>query len=180
MPTPRAATMRPASTRLCHNRIRFFWPGGFMPEQNHAPSRRRFLQGGSAAAAFTIVRPESVRGSQANSKVAVGLLGVGGRGSYDAAIFHADPRARVTALCDLFDDRIEKGIQQIKTDKPSGLQGLRKAAERGRSGRDPHRHAAVRTPAHARSRGPSAQAHLLREADGRGSGGRQARDRRRP
>ena len=69
--------------------------------------------------AFTIVRPESVRGSQVNSKVAVGLLGVGGRGSYDAAIFHADPRARVTALCDLFDDRIEKGMQQIKTDKPT-------------------------------------------------------------
>ena len=91
-----------------------------MSEQKHAPSRRRFLQGGSAAAAaFSIVRPESVRGSQANSKVAVGLLGVGGRGSYDAAIFHADPRARVTALCDLFDDRIEKGMQQIKTEKPT-------------------------------------------------------------
>jgi predicted dehydrogenase len=83
-------------------------------------SRRDLLQKATAAAsAFTIVRPEAVRGSQANSKVAVGLIGVGGRGSYDAAIFHADPRARVTALCDVFDDRIETGIQKIKTEKPT-------------------------------------------------------------
>jgi myo-inositol 2-dehydrogenase/D-chiro-inositol 1-dehydrogenase len=90
-----------------------------MSDHNPAPSRRRFLEGSGAAAAFTIVRPESVRGSQANSRVSVGLIGVGGRGSYDGAIFHADPRARVTALCDLFDDRIEKGMQQIKTEKPA-------------------------------------------------------------
>jgi predicted dehydrogenase len=43
------------------------------------------------------------------------LIGVGGRGSYDARIANADPRARVTALCDLFDDRIEAGIKSIKT-----------------------------------------------------------------
>ena len=44
---------------------------------------------------------------------------MGGRGSYDATIFNADPRARVTALCDLFDDRIEIGIQKIKLEKPT-------------------------------------------------------------
>lgn len=84
-------------------------------------SRRRFLRksGLASAGAFTIVRPEAIRGSQANSKITVGLIGVGGRGSYDAAIVNADPRARVTALCDLFDDRIEVGIQKIKAEKPS-------------------------------------------------------------
>jgi predicted dehydrogenase len=49
----------------------------------------------------------------------VGLIGVGGRGQYDATIFNADPRARVTALCDLFDDRIEIGTQKIKIEKPA-------------------------------------------------------------
>lgn len=85
-------------------------------------SRRDFFQKTSAAAAtgITIVAPQAVRGSQANSKIAVGLVGVGGRGSYDASVVNADPRARITALCDLFDDRIETGIQKIKiTDKPS-------------------------------------------------------------
>jgi myo-inositol 2-dehydrogenase / D-chiro-inositol 1-dehydrogenase len=81
-----------------------------------AGQRRLRLRG---AAGFTIVRPEAVRGSQANSKITVGLIGVGGRGQYDASIFNADPRARVTALCDLFDDRIEIGTQKIKIEKPA-------------------------------------------------------------
>jgi predicted dehydrogenase len=85
-------------------------------------SRRGFFHktGAVAATGFTIVAPQAVRGSQANSRISVGLIGVGGRGSYDAAVFHADPRSRVTALCDMFDDRIETGIQRIKlTDKPA-------------------------------------------------------------
>lgn len=92
-----------------------------MDRTTSAVSRRRFLKNGGAAAAgaFTIVRPEAVRGSQANSRISVGLIGTGGRGTYDAGIIHADPRARITALCDLFDDRIERGIQKLKLDKPA-------------------------------------------------------------
>jgi predicted dehydrogenase len=81
-------------------------------------SRRGLL---GAAGAFTIVRAEAVRGSQANSRISVGLIGSGNRGSYDAAIVHADPRAEVTALCDLFDDRIEMAIQRIKLDKKPAI-----------------------------------------------------------
>jgi predicted dehydrogenase len=87
---------------------------------SHAPvSRRSLLQAGVAAGAFTIVKPEAVRGSQANSQISLGLIGVGGRGTYDATIVHADPRARVTALCDLFDDRIEMGKQKIGVQNPA-------------------------------------------------------------
>jgi predicted dehydrogenase len=82
-------------------------------------SRRSLLQAGVAAGAFTIVKPEAVRGSQANSQISLGLIGVGGRGTYDATIVHADPRARVTALCDLFDDRIEMGKQKIGVQNPA-------------------------------------------------------------
>jgi predicted dehydrogenase len=71
----------------------------------------------SGAAAFTIVGAQSVRGTQANSQISVGLIGSGGRGTYDARITHADPRARVTALCDLFDDRIEAAASQLKLEK---------------------------------------------------------------
>ena len=91
-----------------------------MNQSGSGISRRDFVQKGGAAAAagFTIVQPQAVRGSQANSKISVGLIGAGGRGSYDATIVNADPRARVTALCDLFDDRMENGTQQIKAQKP--------------------------------------------------------------
>jgi predicted dehydrogenase len=88
--------------------------------ESAAVSRRNFISTGAAAAgAFTILSPQQVRGSQANSKVSVGLIGSGGRGSYDAMHVNADPRARVTALCDLFDDRIESATRTIKADKPA-------------------------------------------------------------
>jgi predicted dehydrogenase len=84
-------------------------------------SRRELIRRGGAAAAttFTIIAPQAVRGSQANSKITVGLIGCGGRGSYDASIVNADPRARITALCDLFPDRVESATQTIKADKPA-------------------------------------------------------------
>jgi len=83
-------------------------------------SRREWIRGGAAAAsAFTIVAPQTVRGSQANSAITVGLIGAGGRGSYDAGIFNGDSRARVTALCDLFPDRIETATQKLKLQKPA-------------------------------------------------------------
>ena len=73
-----------------------------------ALSRRRFIGSGSlsAAAAFSIVAPQSVRGSRANSQVSFGLIGSGARGTLDAGVVQKDVRARVTALCDVFDDRI--------------------------------------------------------------------------
>ncbi len=86
-----------------------------MHEVRSEESRREWLRRSSAVAGgFLIVKPQAVRGTQANSKVTFGLIGAGNRGSYDASIAHADPRAEVTALCDLFDDRIEQAIQRIR------------------------------------------------------------------
>ena len=85
-----------------------------MKEQDQLLSRRNLLAGTT----FAIMRPQAVRGFQANSKISVGLIGSGGRGSYDASIVNADPRARVTALCDLYDDRLETATQKIKAAGP--------------------------------------------------------------
>jgi myo-inositol 2-dehydrogenase / D-chiro-inositol 1-dehydrogenase len=78
-------------------------------------SRRNFLQSGAATGAFLIVAPEAVRGSQANSQLSVGLIGCGGRGSYDASIVNADPRARITAMCDKFPDQFDRSETIVKT-----------------------------------------------------------------
>ena len=85
-----------------------------MKDQEQLLSRRNLLAGTT----FAIMSPQAVRGFQANSKVSVGLIGSGGRGSYDATIVNADPRARVTALCDLYDDRLETATQKIKATGP--------------------------------------------------------------
>jgi predicted dehydrogenase len=82
-------------------------------------SRRSFLNSAAAAAgAFSIVAPQAVRGTQANSQISVGLIGCGGRGSYDASIVNADPRARITALCDKFPDQFERATATIKAQSP--------------------------------------------------------------
>jgi len=87
-----------------------------MSEQSAGVSRRQLW---TAGAAFTLVRPEAVRGTQANSRISVGLIGSGNRGTYDAGIVNADPRARITALCDAFDDRIEIATARLKLEKPA-------------------------------------------------------------
>jgi myo-inositol 2-dehydrogenase / D-chiro-inositol 1-dehydrogenase len=85
-----------------------------MKDENISLTRRGLLAGSTLA----ILSPRVVRGYQANSQISVGLIGSGGRGSYDASIVNADPRARVTALCDLFDDRIESATQKVKAQGP--------------------------------------------------------------
>ncbi|MGA3073246.1 MAG: Gfo/Idh/MocA family oxidoreductase [Bryobacteraceae bacterium] len=74
---------------------------------NLNPDRRAFLATTTAAAAgFMIVKPQQVRGSQANSAVRVGLLGCGGRGTVDATSIATNGPARIVALADLFEDRM--------------------------------------------------------------------------
>ena len=53
-------------------------------------------------------------------------MGAGNRGTYDAQIVHADPRAQVTALCDLFDDRIEMAASKLKLEKPAVYKDFQK------------------------------------------------------
>lgn len=61
------------------------------------------------AAGALIVKPQLIRGSQANSAIRIGLLGCGNRGSTVAASFVANSKnnCRVVAIADLFDDRLQ-------------------------------------------------------------------------
>jgi myo-inositol 2-dehydrogenase / D-chiro-inositol 1-dehydrogenase len=92
-----------------------------MNNRQRPVSRRDLLRtaGAAGAAVFTVVPPSAVAGTQANSAISVGLIGAGNRGAYDASIVNADPRARITAVCDLFEDRIEPAIKTIKAQDPA-------------------------------------------------------------
>ena len=68
---------------------------------NPNPDRRAFLAGATAAA-FMIVKPQLVRGAQANSAVRVGLLGCGGRGTADATSIAINGPARIVAASQMF------------------------------------------------------------------------------
>jgi predicted dehydrogenase len=72
--------------------------------------RRNIL---SAGAGLLVVKPETAFGTQANSKIQVGVVGTGNRGRHDMGIFAKDPRAEVAALCDLYPDQLDRAKTQV-------------------------------------------------------------------
>src|ERR1017187_1347478 len=74
---------------------------------------RRAMLRAAMAVPFT-----AVRGSAANSAVTVGLIGSGGRGTFDAGWLVQNPDARLVAVCDIFDDRIERAKAKIPVANP--------------------------------------------------------------
>jgi len=88
---------------------------------NEKVGRRGFLHAVAGTAAFTILKPELVRGTQTNSAVRVGLLGCGGRGTTHTETILKNTDARVIALADMFQDRLDNAKQQV--DKMSAAKG---------------------------------------------------------
>ena len=81
--------------------------------------RRQFIASG-----LTIVAPHIAFGSQANSALTVGLVGAGNRGMYVSGIFAKNEYARVAAVCDIYDDKLEAA-----TKKYTGAKTFKKAEE---------------------------------------------------
>ena len=53
-------------------------------------------------------------GSQANSKIDLGLIGCGGRGTWIADLFKKHGGYNVVALADYFPDRVEAGVPALE------------------------------------------------------------------
>ncbi len=73
---------------------------------NISVNRRKFMAG-AAALSFTVIKPELVRGTAANSKIRVGLVGCGGRGNMIAKLFNANGNFEIVAAADFFQDRVD-------------------------------------------------------------------------
>src|SRR5579862_58225 len=95
--------------------------GNSMPDSK--PTRRSLLS------AASIVPFAAVRGTAANSAVTVGLIGSGGRGTFDAGLLVQDPNARLVAICDIFDDRIDRAKKSIPIENPQVYKDYKKLLE---------------------------------------------------
>ncbi len=73
-------------------------------------SRRNLL---TASSGLLIIKAETALGSQANSALSVGLIGCGRRGMFDAGIFAKQEHARITAICDIYDDQLAKAAESF-------------------------------------------------------------------
>ncbi|HOQ62255.1 MAG TPA: hypothetical protein PKZ08_16625, partial [Vicinamibacterales bacterium] len=70
-------------------------------------TRREFVGVAAAATAgFTILKPATVFGTQANSAVSLGLIGAGGRGTAVTRSFLQNSGAVLTAVADIFQDQL--------------------------------------------------------------------------
>ena len=77
-------------------------------------SRRLILAGASS---FQIVKPELVRGA-GKEKIRFGLVGCGGRGTAAAVnLMTADPAVEIVAMGDVFEDRLEGSLTQLRDPK---------------------------------------------------------------
>src|SRR5262245_18741202 len=66
-------------------------------------SRRHFLL--ATAAASATIALHSAPAQSANSKVRVGLIGCGGRGTHDAGLFQKTTNVDLACICDVDDAR---------------------------------------------------------------------------
>lgn len=71
-------------------------------------SRRNFVKTAAGAGAGLLIVPSAIAfGSTANSSLGLGIIGCGGRGNYDGGEFLNNTDVRVTALMDVFEDRLQ-------------------------------------------------------------------------
>lgn len=97
-------------------------------------TRRDLLAGAGAAIAFTVVSPQIARTYAANSKVKLGLLGCGGRGTWIANLFVKNGGYDLFAVYDYFQDRADGAGEHFKVPAErrfTTLSGYKKLLECG-------------------------------------------------
>jgi predicted dehydrogenase len=89
---------------------------------------------GAGAAAFSVVSPSFVRGTEANSKVRLGMVGCGDRGKGIGEKFIEHGGYEIVAAADYFQDRVEEFGEKfsVPADKRfTGLSGYKKVLDAG-------------------------------------------------
>jgi predicted dehydrogenase len=88
-------------------------------------TRREFIAGTSAAAfSLSIMKPDVVFGSSINSKIKIGLIGCGGRGTWIADLFKENGHYEIAGAADYFKDRVDAFGDQFKIASKKRFTGL--------------------------------------------------------
>ena len=96
-----------------------------MPNTNRNLSRRKFITASAAgAAAFSVTPRGTAAGFQANSRISIGVVGCGGRGSWIAGLFQQHGGYQVAAAADYFDDRVQAFGEKFHVEPARRFTGL--------------------------------------------------------
>lgn len=95
---------------------------------------RRVFVGSAAAASFAVLAPRIAFGTEANSRVKAGIIGLGGRGRMIASMVQGHGGFEITAVADYFQELSEGAGAQYHVPKErcfSGLSGYRGLLDSG-------------------------------------------------
>jgi predicted dehydrogenase len=98
-------------------------------------SRRRFLQSTAVAAPFILpsgIWAASKSGTGPNSRITLGLIGIGRRLGGIAGAFAESPDAQIVSVCDCVDARLNWGhdrVRELYTQHKQEVKGLRKLSD---------------------------------------------------
>ena len=95
-------------------------------------SRREFLTTAAAVGAPLLVSSRVAFGSQANSRLTLGAIGCGGRGTWIADLFQKHGGYEIRAAADYFQDRVDElgaKFQIAPERRHTGLEGYRRLLE---------------------------------------------------
>ncbi len=96
-----------------------------MSSRKESISRRSFVKStATGTAALTLMKSKTALTAGANSALAIGIIGCGGRGNHDALNFRRNTNSRITALADPYRDRLESTKQRFSSDNPKMFQGF--------------------------------------------------------
>jgi myo-inositol 2-dehydrogenase / D-chiro-inositol 1-dehydrogenase len=94
-------------------------------EKSGKLNRREFLAGAAAAAgSFMVLKPGTAFGTAANSKIKIGLVGCGGRGSWIADLFARHGGYEFTGAADYFKDRVDAFGDKFRIPASNRFTGL--------------------------------------------------------
>ncbi len=90
-----------------------------------ALSRRQFLAtAGASALSLAVAQPGLTRETGTDSKINLGLIGCGGRGTWIADLFLKNGNYNLAAVADYFPDRAEAAGEKFQVDKALRFTGL--------------------------------------------------------
>ncbi len=84
--------------------------------------RRNFIKSAASLSAVTILRPDSVFGSRANSAIRLGFIGCGSRGMADISSMSRNTNVNIVAIADLFDYQLQSA--KVKLDQLNASKGF--------------------------------------------------------
>jgi len=98
----------------------------------HRFPRRTFIAGAATAGALTVLKSSLVFGAAENSRIEIGLIGCGGRGTWIADLFVQSGKYKFVACADYFQDKVDAAGTKLGIEagrRYTGLSGYQRLLE---------------------------------------------------